>query len=110
MWFVLLAIALAIVVVGGLYFRSRLLIALEVFAVPGKHRRLVGIAIVWLLYGFPVLVFLFVVASKFGIRFGQLPGDLVWKPTKNSTVYLPIATSIVLSILLTLLLSFFNRR
>jgi len=60
---VLLAIALAIVIVGGLYFRRRLLAALEVFAVPGKHRRVVGAAIVWLLYGFPALVFLFVFVS-----------------------------------------------
>ncbi len=53
---------------------------------------------------------LFVVAAKFGIRFGRLPGDIVWKPTENSTIYLPVVTSIVLSILLTLVLTFFNRR
>ena len=53
---------------------------------------------------------LFVVAAKFGIRFGRLPGDFVWKPTENTTIYLPVVTSIVLSILLTLVLTFFNRR
>ena len=63
MWFLLLAIALAIVVVGGLYFRRRLLAALEVCAVPRKYRRLVGAVVVWLLYGFPLLLFLFVFAA-----------------------------------------------
>lgn len=51
-----------------------------------------------------------IAASKLGIRFFRLPGDIVWKPTENSTIYFPIVTSIVLSILLTLILSLFNRR
>lgn len=70
----------------------------------------VGKLLIFAGLGLAALGLLFVVASKFGIRFGQLPGDIAWKLTKNSTVYLPIVTSIVLSILLTLLLSFFNRR
>lgn len=49
------------------------------------------------------------VAGKFGVRLFNLPGDIVWRG-KNSTVYLPIVTSIVLSVLLTLVLSFFGRR
>jgi hypothetical protein len=53
---------------------------------------------------------LFIAGSKLGIRPFRLPGDIVWKPTENSTVYLPIVTSIILSILLTLILSLFNRR
>ena len=60
--------------------------------------------------GLLALGLLFVVAAKFGIRIGRLPGDIVWKPTENTTIYLPVGTSIVLSILLTLVLSFFNRR
>ncbi|MDA0206137.1 MAG: DUF2905 domain-containing protein [Acidobacteria bacterium] len=51
-----------------------------------------------------------IAASKLGIRFFRLPGDIVWKPTENSTIYFPIVTSIILSILLTLILSLFNRR
>lgn len=42
-------------------------------------------------------------------RLGRLPGDIMFK-RDNFTLYLPIATSIVLSIFLTLVLSFFSRR
>ncbi len=40
---------------------------------------------------------------------GKLPGD-IYIQKKNFTFYFPIATSILLSILLTLLFSFFSRR
>lgn len=40
---------------------------------------------------------------------GRLPGDIVIE-RKNFTFYFPLATSILLSIVLTLLLSFFGRR
>jgi hypothetical protein len=60
--------------------------------------------------GLAALGVLSIAASRLGIRFFQLPGDIVWKPTENSTGYFPIATSIILSILLTLILSLFNRR
>jgi hypothetical protein len=40
---------------------------------------------------------------------GRLPGDIVIE-RKNFTFYFPLATSILLSILLTLLLSLFGRR
>ncbi|MCB1022055.1 MAG: DUF2905 domain-containing protein, partial [Acidobacteria bacterium] len=39
----------------------------------------------------------------------QLPGDVVWRG-KNTTVYFPIVTSILLSVLLTLILTLFTRR
>ncbi len=42
-------------------------------------------------------------------RLGRLPGDLIFK-RDNLTFHLPVTTSIVLSILLTLVLSFFFRR
>jgi ABC-type Na+ efflux pump permease subunit len=60
--------------------------------------------------GLVVLGVLSLAASKLGIRFFRLPGDIVWKPTENSTIYFPIVTSIILSILLTLIFSLFNRR
>jgi len=45
-----------------------------------------------------------------GIPFlGKLPGDIVIQK-KNFTVYLPIATSIVLSIILTLIFYFLGRK
>ena len=40
---------------------------------------------------------------------GRLPGD-IYIQRKNFTFYFPLATSILLSIVLTLLLSFFSRR
>jgi hypothetical protein len=43
-----------------------------------------------------------------GIPFGRLPGDLVVRRGRFS-FYFPLATSIVLSILLTLLFAFFRR-
>lgn len=40
---------------------------------------------------------------------GRLPGDLVWK-RRNSTVYFPWVTSLVVSVILTVLLNLFLRR
>jgi hypothetical protein len=39
---------------------------------------------------------------------GRLPGDFVWRKG-NTTVYFPLVTCIVLSLLLTLLFSLFRR-
>jgi hypothetical protein len=44
----------------------------------------------------------------FGVPFGRLPGDLVYR-RGNATFYFPIVTSIVLSVLLSLLLAIFRR-
>ncbi len=41
--------------------------------------------------------------------FGKLPGDIIIR-RKNFTLYLPIATSVLLSILLTILLRFISRK
>ena len=43
-----------------------------------------------------------------GLPFGRLPGDIVVR-RGHFSFYFPLATSVVLSILLTLLLSFFRR-
>ncbi|MBF0567115.1 MAG: DUF2905 domain-containing protein [Nitrospirae bacterium] len=40
---------------------------------------------------------------------GRLPGDIIIH-RKNFTFYFPLATSIIISIILTLLFSFFGRR
>jgi hypothetical protein len=59
--------------------------------------------------GIAALGLLVILGAKLGLpRLGKLPGDIVWQG-KNSTVYFPIVTCIVLSILLTLALSIFNR-
>ena len=41
--------------------------------------------------------------------FGKLPGDFFWKG-KNVSFYFPLTTSILVSIILTLILWFINRR
>ena len=43
-----------------------------------------------------------------GLPFGRLPGDIVVK-RGNFSFYFPLATSILLSIILTLLFAFFRR-
>ncbi|HKP57845.1 MAG TPA: DUF2905 domain-containing protein [Polyangiales bacterium] len=50
---------------------------------------------------------LLIVGERFGL--GKLPGDLVWK-RKNSTVYFPIVTSLVVSVILTVILNLIVRR
>lgn len=44
------------------------------------------------------------------LRPGRLPGDLSFRLGSNGRLYLPIGTSIVLSVLLTLLFALLNRR
>jgi hypothetical protein len=52
---------------------------------------------------------LFVVFEKLNLPVGRLPGDFVWRG-RNTTVYFPIVTCIVLSLLGSLALWLFNRR
>ena len=46
---------------------------------------------------------LMVLSGRANLPFGRMPGDVVYRG-KNTTVYFPIVTSIVLSILLSLIL------
>ena len=46
-------------------------------------------------------------ADKLGL--GRLPFDLVWR-RKNTTVYFPIVTSLIVSVVLTLVLNLLLRR
>jgi hypothetical protein len=48
-----------------------------------------------------------IIGERLGL--GRLPGDLVWK-RKQTTVYFPWVTSLVVSVVLTLLLNLFLRR
>jgi hypothetical protein len=41
--------------------------------------------------------------GRLGISFGRLPGDFAWK-RRNVSVYFPLGTSILISLLLTLIL------
>jgi len=57
-----------------------------------------------------VLLILTGVAYKFGLLswFGNLPGDIKYEG-KNTTFYFPIVTMLLISVILSLLLSFFRR-
>lgn len=51
----------------------------------------------------------FVALNKLNIPLGHLPGDMVWRG-RHTTVYFPLVTCILLSLLGTLLLWLFTRR
>jgi hypothetical protein len=46
---------------------------------------------------------LILIAGRFGLPLGRLPGDIVYRG-KNTTFYFPLATSIILSVILSLVL------
>lgn len=49
------------------------------------------------------------VVSRLNLPMGRLPGDVVWRG-KNTTVYFPWVTCLLLSLLGTLILWLINRR
>jgi len=51
---------------------------------------------------------LLILANRIGFPLGRLPGDVVFR-RGNTTIYLPIVTSIVLSVLFSLVLWLFRR-
>ena len=55
-----------------------------------------------------VIGLVLVVAGKVNLPIGRLPGDFTYRG-KNTTVYFPLMTSIVLSIILSLVLYIVNR-
>ncbi len=67
-----------------------------------------GRMLVWI--GGLILLFglVLIVAGKLNLPVGRLPGDFTWRG-KNTTVYFPLMTSIVLSVILSLVLYFVNR-
>ena len=59
-----------------------------------------GIGLILMILGAVLLV-----SSRLGLPFGRLPGDLQWRSRSGNTqVYFPLATSIILSLVLTLIL------
>ena len=57
---------------------------------------------------FVVVGLLLMLSAKLGLpKIGRLPGDIVYRG-KNTTIYLPVVSCIVGSIVLTLLLSVFR--
>jgi hypothetical protein len=60
-------------------------------------------------FGIVILGFGLLAIARFNLPIGRLPGDIVWRG-KNSVVYFPWVTCLVLSLLGTLLFWLFNRR
>ncbi len=59
--------------------------------------------------GFVVAGVLVMLGERAGIRIGRLPGDFVFRG-KNTAFYFPLATCLLLSLLLTLIGWLFGRR
>jgi hypothetical protein len=59
-----------------------------------------------ILVGLGVLALLL---SRLNLPLGRMPGDIVWRG-RNTTVYFPIVTCLLLSLLGTLVLWLFSRR
>ncbi len=55
-----------------------------------------------------VVGIILVLAGKANLPIGRLPGDIVYRG-KNTTFYFPLATSILLSVILSLVLYVVNR-
>ena len=55
-----------------------------------------------------VVGLILILAGKANLPIGRLPGDIVYRG-KNTTFYFPLATSILLSVVLSLVLYFVNR-
>ena len=64
---------------------------------------LIAIGIVLVIVGVVLIV-----AGRAHLPLGRLPGDIVYRG-KNTTFYFPLATSVLLSIILTLVLYVVNR-
>jgi hypothetical protein len=55
-----------------------------------------------------ILGLVLILAGKVNLPIGRLPGDIVYRG-KNTTFYFPLATSILLSVILSLVLYVVNR-
>ena len=64
---------------------------------------LLGIGLVLALAGAALLL-----AARMGLPLGHLPGDMSWKG-KNFSLYLPLGTSLLISILLSVILYLISR-
>jgi hypothetical protein len=56
-----------------------------------------------------VLGIVFVAAEKLNLPLGRLPGDVTWRG-KHTTVYFPVVTCLLLSLLGSLLIWLFSRK
>jgi hypothetical protein len=67
-------------------------------------RLLIGLGIALILLGVIVTY-----AERLPFRLGRLPGDIVYHG-RNTTFYFPVATSLLLSLILSLVMWLLNRR
>jgi hypothetical protein len=67
-------------------------------------RLLIGLGIALIVIGLIVTF-----AERLPFRLGRLPGDFVYHG-RNTTFYFPLATSLLLSLILSLVMWFLNRR
>jgi hypothetical protein len=70
---------------------------------PGLARLLVRLGLLLLIAGGAVYLL-----GRLGISLGHLPGDFAWR-RKNVSVYFPLGTSILLSVVLSLVLYLLSR-
>jgi len=76
-WFVLLSIALVLLGASGIYFRRRVLLACSNVGLSERSQRVIGYAILWLLFGMPALTFLTIASSLvLGVEIPVLPTGL----------------------------------
>jgi hypothetical protein len=66
-------------------------------------RILIGIGLLLVVCGAVVLL-----AGRMGLPLGRLPGDITWRG-RHTTVYLPLGTSILISVVLSLVLWLLSR-
>ncbi len=72
--------------------------------VQSLGRSLILIGAVLLIFGV-----LLVYSGRLPLRIGRLPGDFVWRG-RNSVFYFPLATSILVSLVLSLIFWLFGRK
>jgi hypothetical protein len=70
----------------------------------------VGIGRTLIIVGIVIAVIgvMLTLGERLPIRFGRLPGDIVYRG-KNSVFYFPIVTSILISVILTIIMWIVNR-
>ncbi|MFZ0273607.1 MAG: DUF2905 domain-containing protein [Acidobacteriaceae bacterium] len=66
-------------------------------------RILIGIGLLLVVCGAVVLL-----AGRMGLPLGRLPGDITWRG-RHTTVYLPLGTSILISVVLSLVFWLLSR-
>ncbi len=67
-----------------------------------------GKVLLWLGAGVVALGLVLILAGKIHLPLGRLPGDIIYRG-KNTTFYFPLATSILLSVLLSAVLYLVGR-